>query len=350
MSSQKKSAPTKDVKKGSSDIEDISTIGFEREELKCGCETLDQQGTLDMLLTRHVIVSTQLPFSAWDSDASNVTALGKAVSSNTAATSPKASAKPKPHTSTTDLSHQRDEGKKHQKPPKSTNEKRNCIYAPDLPEGTVMVFDHQPGKQLTVSKYLTVEDFVAHRPQAAEAGGKQGNVYIFVCAHTQRDSRCAYCGPILIQQIQQQVVERSSELKGKSVQVFAINHIGGHKYAGNVIVYEENGQGYWYGYVCPSDVTAIVDAVCSEGSVVGIPHKLRGLTAVAPEIQKETIQKIIASEKAKPPRTTLVVAPKTTVVTSTSVVERPSPSLGLRALLWVVFAGLCTLKLKGNNK
>lgn len=45
---------------------------------------------------------------------------------------------------------------------------------------------------------------------------------------------------------------------GGRVLVAKISHIGGHKYAGNVIIYLPNGTAIWYGRVTPRDVGAIV--------------------------------------------------------------------------------------------
>lgn len=76
---------------------------------------------------------------------------------------------------------------------------------------------------------------------------------VFVCAHTTRDARCGYCGPALC--------DKFNALG--DVEVRKCAHIGGHVYAGNVIVYHapgdegEQSAGDWFGYVRPEDVDAI---------------------------------------------------------------------------------------------
>lgn len=58
--------------------------------------------------------------------------------------------------------------------------------------------------------------------------------YIFICAHGSRDKRCGVCGPPLRERFNNEISKR-----GLSEQVFVnfCSHIGGHKYAGNVIVF-----------------------------------------------------------------------------------------------------------------
>ncbi|GAA6064110.1 hypothetical protein JCM10212_002487 [Sporobolomyces blumeae] len=58
------------------------------------------------------------------------------------------------------------------------------------------------------------------------------------------------------------------------VGLFKVSHIGGHRYAGNVIVYFPNGSSVWYGRVTPADVGVIVDRTIMNGKV--IPEFLRG--------------------------------------------------------------------------
>ncbi|KAG0664055.1 hypothetical protein C6P46_001916 [Rhodotorula mucilaginosa] len=61
---------------------------------------------------------------------------------------------------------------------------------------------------------------------------------------------------------------------GGSVGLFKISHIGGHRYAGNVILYFPNGTSVWFGRVTPADVGVIVDRTIMQGKI--IPELLRG--------------------------------------------------------------------------
>eukprot|EP01102_Stenamoeba_stenopodia_P019354 TRINITY_DN7290_c0_g2_i1.p1 TRINITY_DN7290_c0_g2~~TRINITY_DN7290_c0_g2_i1.p1 ORF type:complete len:335 (-),score=64.99 TRINITY_DN7290_c0_g2_i1:148-1152(-) len=84
--------------------------------------------------------------------------------------------------------------------------------------------------------------------------------WIFVCAHNAKDQRCGVCGPKLIDLFKKKVEERVLDAK-----VFATSHVGGHKYAGNVIVFPP---GDWYGNVCPSDVSEIIEKHVLSGETV----------------------------------------------------------------------------------
>ncbi|KAL6507299.1 hypothetical protein OROGR_023494 [Orobanche gracilis] len=93
--------------------------------------------------------------------------------------------------------------------------------------------------------------------------------YVFVCAHNLRDRRCGVCGPILIQKFEEEI--ESKDLKNQ-VFVTACSHIGGHKYAGNVIIFSADTDGKiagnWYGYVTPSDVLELLHKQIGEGEVI----------------------------------------------------------------------------------
>lgn len=93
--------------------------------------------------------------------------------------------------------------------------------------------------------------------------------YIFVCAHGSRDVRCGVCGPVLIDKFNEEVQLRG--LKDQ-ISVLACSHIGGHKYAGNLITFSPGPDGkimgHWYGYVTPNDVPALLDQHIAKGEVI----------------------------------------------------------------------------------
>ena len=72
-----------------------------------------------------------------------------------------------------------------------------------------------------------------------------GGRHVFVCVHGARDERCGCWGPPVIS-----ALRKACRAEGLDVHVRATSHVGGHKYAGNVLVYPE---GVWYGYVRPED-------------------------------------------------------------------------------------------------
>lgn len=127
-------------------------------------------------------------------------------------------------------------------------------------------------------------DFLSERKE-----NLQGS-YIFVCAHTRRDMRCGVCGPVLIDGFTKEITDRQI---ASNVFVKACSHIGGHKYAGNVVIYSRDASseiaGHWYGYVTPKDVLVLLDDHIGKSKIV---DKLwRGQMGLTEEEQKQAYQK-----------------------------------------------------------
>lgn len=92
--------------------------------------------------------------------------------------------------------------------------------------------------------------------------------YVFVCSHGSRDLRCGVCGPALIARFKEEI-----DLRGvQGVSVSPCSHIGGHKYAGNVIIFSRNSDGMvsgqWYGYVAPDDVPLLLEQHIGNGEII----------------------------------------------------------------------------------
>lgn len=69
--------------------------------------------------------------------------------------------------------------------------------------------------------------------------------YVFVCAHGSRDRRCGVCGPVLVGKFEEEV--GLCGLRGQ-VCIKACSHLGGHKYAGNVIIFSRDIKGVVHGH------------------------------------------------------------------------------------------------------
>ncbi|KAL2320169.1 hypothetical protein Fmac_029138 [Flemingia macrophylla] len=120
--------------------------------------------------------------------------------------------------------------------------------------------------------------------------------HVYVCAHASRDVRCGVCGPVLINKLNEEI-----ELRGlkDQISVTACSHIGGHKYAGNVIIYSPGADGkimgHWYGYVTPDDVSELLDKHIAKGEV--IQRLLRGqMGPPVAEVKGEDDQKVANGE------------------------------------------------------
>ena len=122
---------------------------------------------------------------------------------------------------------------------------------------------------------------------------------ILICGHGGRDMRCGIMAPALEGEFRRILLSRGFASAGSAddtvddpthANIGLISHIGGHKYAGNVIVYippkmtidtstEPHplaGKGIWYGRVEPKHVQGIVDETIMRGNVV-IDHFRGGI-------------------------------------------------------------------------
>ncbi|KAI8876518.1 hypothetical protein K501DRAFT_187112 [Backusella circina FSU 941] len=92
---------------------------------------------------------------------------------------------------------------------------------------------------------------------------------ILICSHKRRDKRCGVTAPILGREFDHVLRELDiSDGEGGTI-VLMVSHIGGHRYAGNVVCYINNGStGIWYGRVDPCHCKAIVEETIMQGKVI----------------------------------------------------------------------------------
>ncbi|KAI9876276.1 MAG: Altered inheritance of mitochondria protein 32 [Pleopsidium flavum] len=115
-------------------------------------------------------------------------------------------------------------------------------------------------------------------------------VVILICGHGGRDERCGIMGPLLRTEFARVLSQKEFEINEPAIsakpalrntaRVGLISHIGGHKFAGNVIIYipptfrEKSGpsplagKGIWYGRVEPKHVEGIVEETILGGRVI----------------------------------------------------------------------------------
>ncbi|KAL6577935.1 hypothetical protein OROMI_010263 [Orobanche minor] len=113
--------------------------------------------------------------------------------------------------------------------------------------------------------------------------------YVFVCCHGTRDRRCGVCGPSITSKFRNEIESRGIQRK---VSVSPCSHIGGHKYAGNVIIFGPNIKkevtGHWYGYVMPEDVSLLLEQHIGKGEI--IDFLWRGQMGLSEEDQKKSLE------------------------------------------------------------
>lgn len=97
--------------------------------------------------------------------------------------------------------------------------------------------------------------------------------FIFLCSHKTRDKRCGVTAPLMKREMDARL--RDLELyrdigdnRPDGVNVSYINHVGGHKYAANVIIYMKTGEIIWLAKCNPANARPIIDETVLGGGKV----------------------------------------------------------------------------------
>lgn len=91
--------------------------------------------------------------------------------------------------------------------------------------------------------------------------------FVFLCSHKTRDKRCGITAPILqktfFKELQNHDLYRdASDFRPGGCNVTFVNHVGGHKFAANVIIYLKRSHSLiWLGRVVPKDIPVIVNSI-----------------------------------------------------------------------------------------
>ncbi|KAI5959620.1 uncharacterized protein KGF55_005264 [Candida pseudojiufengensis] len=111
--------------------------------------------------------------------------------------------------------------------------------------------------------------------------------YIFFCSHKTRDKRCGITAPIMKKEMDLYLRDIGyyrdyGDQTPNGISVAFINHIGGHKFAANVIIYiKSTGQNIWLGLCKPNNCKPIIDQCILEKGKVW-PNKVRILQKFDP--------------------------------------------------------------------
>ncbi|KAK7207130.1 actin patches distal protein 1 [Myxozyma melibiosi] len=100
---------------------------------------------------------------------------------------------------------------------------------------------------------------------------KAENPIIAICGHTSRDMRCGIVGPMLKAEFEQVLGAKGllyDSTTDKGVKVAIVSHVGGHVYAGNVIIFDGRGNSIWYGLVQPKHVQGIVKQTIERKQII----------------------------------------------------------------------------------
>ena len=116
-----------------------------------------------------------------------------------------------------------------------------------------------------------------HGSRPFEKATQHKTPVIMICGHGSRDSRCGVLGPLLRDEFKRHVSVQFKERPQAAPEISIVSHIGGHVFAGNVIIYTPPslkhhplaGKGIWYGRVEPKHVEGILKTTIQKGKVIG---------------------------------------------------------------------------------
>ncbi|ODV85606.1 hypothetical protein CANARDRAFT_198696 [[Candida] arabinofermentans NRRL YB-2248] len=96
--------------------------------------------------------------------------------------------------------------------------------------------------------------------------------YVFLCSHRTRDKKCGITAPIMKKEFDSNLRDLGlyrdiGDNRPGGVNVVFINHVGGHKFAANILIYNKGGEFIWYARCTPLNVKPIIDEAVLKGTV-----------------------------------------------------------------------------------
>jgi (2Fe-2S) ferredoxin len=128
---------------------------------------------------------------------------------------------------------------------------------------------------------FVIDQLVSSQPSSRLQHQPLTGQHVFVCVHGRRDERCGQCGPPLLASLELELSQRSLET---AVTIHQSSHVGGHVYAGNVLIYPG---GDWYGNVTPENISDLIEQHMVQGKIVW--ELWRGRMGLAPEAQMTAV-------------------------------------------------------------
>jgi hypothetical protein len=200
-----------------------------------------------------------------------------------------------------------------------------------------------------------IDDFFAYLDDGFERNltiHKLSVPHLFVCCHTTKDERCGYCGPRI-----------ADAFKGAGIGnalVYKTSHIGGHKYAANVVIYPS---GHWWGYVRPKDISRLLPLVplgleneifTPESLLPGPPPGLvdlwRGRMGLTKDEQKKLTPNAKGKSKGNPVETPVVSPSPPTRTKSVDLRSSPSSSSASSSSASVALNATSSVDLRHSGK
>jgi hypothetical protein len=105
---------------------------------------------------------------------------------------------------------------------------------------------------------------------------------VLLCSHKRRDARCGITAPLIKKELERHLRagglyrDLDDERPG-GVGIYFVSHVGGHKFAANVLVYRKTAQQMiWLARVRPEHCEGVIKYTILQGKVVHPDSQLRG--------------------------------------------------------------------------
>ncbi|KXN89183.1 Altered inheritance of mitochondria protein 32 [Leucoagaricus sp. SymC.cos] len=133
---------------------------------------------------------------------------------------------------------------------------------PNLPadKAVATVFSRSGGRlelpEVSLENVNDVEEILkAHIQREHATPETQEETHLYVCTHGARDCRCGEHGSEVARLLREEVERRRI---GHKLKVREVGHVGGHKYAANLLIYPH---GEWLGQLRAIDVPQVIDSI-----------------------------------------------------------------------------------------
>ncbi|KAL5633989.1 hypothetical protein ACGC1H_005989 [Rhizoctonia solani] len=170
---------------------------------------------------------------------------------------------------------------------------------PESYKGTLYSLNRDPYTMPAVSK-SSLPELSSIIPRPLQSPGAFGppsirssaakTIDVYVCTHGARDCRCGDIGGEIAQALR--------AMKRPDLRVFDIGHVGGHKWAGNVIVFPS---GDWYGNLRPEDVPQLVEHITGPDRIEPWWAHWRGRMGLTKDMQNALHNAAMYSEQSETP-------------------------------------------------
>lgn len=113
-----------------------------------------------------------------------------------------------------------------------------------------------------------------------EVSVDENQSFVFLCSHKTRDKRCGITAPIMKKEMDLHLrdlglIRDAGDHRPGGIKVSFINHVGGHKFAANVIIYlKKSGKNIWFARCTPNNAVPIIDECILNGGKIW-PDKTR---------------------------------------------------------------------------